>query len=61
MRAYTHGGWAHRQRVSTTFLTRKNSQLFLELRTGFEPLVFGSRVDALDLQLLLQALSVPNL
>ena len=23
MRAYTHGVWAHRQRVSTTFLTRK--------------------------------------
>ena len=25
MRAYTHGGWAHRQRVSTTCWTRKNS------------------------------------
>ena len=24
-RAYTHGGWAHRQRCSTTVLTRKNS------------------------------------
>ena len=24
MRAYTHGSWAHRQRVSTTFLTRKS-------------------------------------
>ena len=24
MRAYAHGGWAHRQRDSTTFLTRKN-------------------------------------
>ena len=23
LRAYTHGGWAHRQQVSTTFLTRK--------------------------------------
>ena len=25
--AYTHGGWVHRQRVSTTFLTWKNSQI----------------------------------
>ena len=25
MRAYTHGGWAHRQWVITAFLTRKNS------------------------------------
>ena len=25
VRAHTHGGWAHRQRVSTTFLTRKNT------------------------------------
>ena len=29
MRAYTHGGWAHRHRVSTTFMTRKNSKFFL--------------------------------
>ena len=29
MHAYTHGGWAHQQWVSTTFLTQKNSQLFL--------------------------------
>ena len=28
MRAYTHGGWAHRQLIST-FLTRKNSTFFL--------------------------------
>ena len=27
-RACTQGGWAHRQRVSTTFLTRKISQIF---------------------------------
>ena len=27
MCAYTHGGWAHRQWVSTTFLTWKNSQI----------------------------------
>ena len=27
MRVYTHGGWEHRQRISTTFLTRKNSQI----------------------------------
>ena len=25
VRVYTHGGWAHRQRVSPTFLTRKKS------------------------------------
>ena len=38
-----HGGWAHRQRVSITFLTRKNSQMFLVLLTaGFEPSSFGS-------------------
>ena len=30
-------GWAHRQRVSTTFVTRKNSHFFLVLLTGFEP------------------------
>ena len=29
MHAYIHGGWAHRQRVSTTFWTRKNSKFFL--------------------------------
>ena len=27
MRAYPHRGWAHRQRVSTTFFTQKNSHL----------------------------------
>ena len=33
------------QRVSTTFLTRKNSHnFFLVLLTGFEPRVFGCRV-----------------
>ena len=41
MRAFTHGCWAHRQRVSTTILTRKNSQICLVLRTGFEPSTFG--------------------
>ena len=30
--------------VSTTFLTRKNSHIFLVLLTEFEPQVFGSRV-----------------
>ena len=35
--------WAHRQRVTTTFLTRKNS-VFLVLLTGFEPSTFGSPV-----------------
>ena len=28
MRAYAHGVWAHRQRVSTTFLPRKKSLLY---------------------------------
>ena len=37
----THRGWAHRERVSTTFLTRKNSQILLVLLTGFEPRSFG--------------------
>ena len=42
---YTRGGWAHRQRVDTTFLTRKNSHnCFLDLLTGFYPRVFGPRV-----------------
>ena len=36
MRAYITGVWAYRQRVITTFLTRKNSQVFLVLPTGFE-------------------------
>ena len=45
MRAYTHRGWAHRQRVRTNFLTRKNSKLFsVVLLTGFEPSTFGSPV-----------------
>ena len=40
------GGWAHRQRVSTTFLTQKNWQIFLMLltQTGFKSLVLGSWV-----------------
>ena len=29
MRVYAHGGWAHQQRVSTTFLTWKNSKFSL--------------------------------
>ena len=41
---YTHGGWTHRQRVSTTFLIRKNSLKKMVLMKGFEPQVFGSRV-----------------
>ena len=41
MRAYTHGSRAHWQRVSTTFLTQKKSQIFLVLLTGFEPRSFG--------------------
>ena len=45
MRVYTHGGLAHhRQRIST-FLAPENSHHFLcVLLTGFEPLLFGSRV-----------------
>ena len=39
--AYTRGGWAHQQRVSTTFLTWKNSIFFIVLLTGFEPRSFG--------------------
>ena len=31
-----HGGWAHRRRVSTAFLTQKNSQIFLVFLMGFE-------------------------
>ena len=41
MHAYTYGGWAHRQRVSTTFLTRKISQVFLVLLTGFELMLWN--------------------
>ena len=41
------GGWAHRQRVSTIYLTRKNSQMFIVLLTGFEPSSFGSESDDL--------------
>ena len=44
VRSYTHGGWAHRQRVTSTFFTRKNSQILLVLLTVFEPRSFGSRV-----------------
>ena len=42
------GGWVHqRQRVSTTYLTRKNSLFFfIVLLTGFEPRSFGSWVTA---------------
>ena len=36
-----HGGWAYQQRDSTTFWLRKMSQIFVVLRTGFGPLVFG--------------------
>ena len=44
VRMHTHGCWAHRQRVRTAFLTRKNSLFFLVFLTGFEPRVYGSRV-----------------
>ena len=43
MRAYNiHGGWAHRQRASTTFLSRKYSHVLLVLLTRFEPRVIKS-------------------
>ena len=48
--ACTHGVWAHQQQVSTTLLTRKNSQIFLVLLTGFEPSSFGSESDALPIE-----------
>ena len=44
MRAYTHGGWAHSQRASTTCLTRTKIVFVLLTQTGFKPRVFGSRV-----------------
>ena len=51
--ACTHGGWAHRQRVSTIFLTRKNSQMFHVLLTGFKPSSFGSESNALPIELVI--------
>ena len=45
VRAYnicTHRSWEHRQWVCTTFLTQKNSQIFLVLMTGFETQVIES-------------------
>ena len=57
MRAHTHRGWAHRQRVITTFLIRKNSQIFLVLLTGFEPRSFR---DLSGVRLLYQLLSHSN-
>ena len=43
VRAYTHGGWAHRQRVSTTFLIRKNLTIVsCASDGGFEPRVIES-------------------
>ena len=44
MCAYTHGGWEHRQRVSTTFLTLKNKNKNPVLLMGFEPRPFGSSI-----------------
>ena len=50
--AYTHGGLGTPTTSQHTIFTRKKplSQMFLVLRTGFEPLVFGSRVDALPIE-----------
>ena len=51
MRAYPHGVWAHRQRVSqhNIFDSEKLWHIFLVLltQTGFEPQVFGYESDAL--------------
>ena len=48
MRAYTHGGWGTKTASQhNNFDWEKLTQIFLVLRTGFEPLIFGSRVDAL--------------
>ena len=45
MRAYTHGGWSPRQRLSTTFFTQKTlSQTFLVLLTR------GSNLGSFDLE-----------
>ena len=44
LRIHTRVGHTDTQRVSTTFLTRKNSKKCLLLLTGFKPLSFGSSV-----------------
>ena len=44
MHAYTHGGWAHRQRISTTFLIQKNSHKYLGAPDG------DSNLGSLDLE-----------
>ena len=47
-----HTGVGHTDNESAQhFDSEKLSQLFLVLRTGFEPLVFESRVDALPIEL----------
>ena len=35
--ACTHGGWTHRQQVSRTFLTRKNSLIFHSILRPLDP------------------------
>ena len=44
MRVYAHGGWAHRQWVSTTFTTRKTSDNFFLCSSR------GSNLGSLDLE-----------
>ena len=53
MHAYAHGGWARLQRVNTTFLTPKNSQICVyapdEVRTrSWNPL--DLEIDALPIE-----------
>ena len=50
MRADIHGGWATPTASQHNILTRKNSHFFLVLLTGFEPRVFGSRVEYLPIE-----------
>ena len=50
VRACTHRGWAHPQRVRTTFSTRKNSKKNIVLLTGLEPSSFGSESGALPIE-----------
>ena len=48
---YTYGGWAHRQRVSTTFLSQKKlDTCFFLLLTGFEPRVLDLGSDAVPVE-----------
>ena len=43
---YTIWGWAHQERVNTTFPTWKNSQVFLVLLTGFKSLDWSYNLES---------------